>query len=274
MARIAVGVEYDGADFYGWQVQKDGRSVQACLEQAVSLVADESVRVHCAGRTDTGVHATAQVAHFDTRAHRPEHNWILGINSALPRDAAVTWALQVSGEFHARFSAVERAYSYLILCDRARTALYRERVCWRPGSLDGERMDRAAQALVGTHDFSAFRAAGCQAKSPIRTVHSLRVQQRGPWLRIDVRANAFLQHMVRNLAGVLMAVGAGEAELDWPAQVLATRDRTRGGMTAPAAGLYLVDIHYPPPHRLPPGVPVRLGPWASGDSVGPHTKLV
>lgn len=261
--RIALGVEYDGAAFYGWQVQKAGRSVQGCLEAAVARVADEPVRIHGAGRTDTAVHATSQVAHFDTHAHRSEHNWVLGINSGLPPDACVRWAREVDEHFHARFAAVERAYTYFILCGRARTALYRDRVCWRPGALDGERMHRAAQVLVGTHDFSAFRAAGCQAKSPVRTVTTLNVAQHDAWLRIDIRANAFLHHMVRNIAGTLIAVGAGDEEEGWPAHLLAVGDRRVAGMTAPAAGLYFVDVRYPPQYALPAGVPVHLGPWGA-----------
>ncbi len=270
VARFAPGIEYDGAAFNGWQIQHEGgsgvRSVQACLEAATSRIADEPLRVVCAGRTDTGVHATAQVVHFDTAAQRSQRNWILGINSLLPADACVTWARPVADDFHARFSAVERAYTYLILCRRARSALYRNRACLLHELPDASRMQAAARWLVGTHDFSSFRAAGCQAKSPVRTVHALEVTGVGEWLRIDVRANAFLHHMVRNIAGVLIAVGRGEADVDWPRELLEVRDRRRGGVTAPAGGLYLVGVRYPQRFALPAGSPVRVGPWGAGPS--------
>ena len=275
MPRIALGVEYDGSAFNGWQIQKDGRSVQHALERALTRVADHPVRVHCAGRTDAGVHATAQVVHFDTASDRAAHNWVLGCNSLLPDDASVTWAQPVADDFHARFSAVERAYTYLILVQRARSALYRDRVCRLYEMPDVARMAQAAATLVGTHDFTSFRAAGCQAKSPIRTVTELTVRRCEDWLRIDVRANAFLQHMVRNVAGVLIAVGQGEAEVDWPARLLEVRDRREAAMTAPAGGLYLVDVRYPPPHdHLAAPAPVMVGPWAAADSVGASPKLV
>jgi tRNA pseudouridine38-40 synthase len=272
--RIALGVEYDGAAFQGWQIQKDGRSVQGALETALSRVAAHPVRVFCAGRTDTGVHATAQVVHFDTNASRAPHNWVLGCNSLLPDDASVTWAQTVADDFHARFGAVERAYTYLVLVSRARRALYRDRVCRLYEMPDAGRMQDAARALVGTHDFTSFRAAGCQARSPVRTVHAIEVRRRGDWLRIDVRANAFLQHMVRNIAGVLITVGLGEAAPDWPARLLEVRDRREAAMTAPAGGLYLVDVRYGGGHALPPGVPVQIGPWGDLDSVGAVTKPV
>lgn len=274
MPRIALGVEYDGSAFNGWQIQKDGRSVQHALEQALERVADHPVRVFCAGRTDTGVHATAQVVHFDTTASRSEHNWVLGGNSLLPPDASITWARPVADDFHARFSALERAYTYLILVRRARSALYHDRICRLYQMPDAQRMHLAAQALVGTHDFTSFRAAGCQAKSPTRTVLNLDVRQSGDWLRLDVRANAFLQHMVRNIAGTLIAVGQGEAEVDWPARLLQVRDRREAAMTAPPQGLYLVDIRYPEAFAVPRGVPVATGPWATQSPVDGAVKLV
>jgi tRNA pseudouridine38-40 synthase len=274
LPRIALGVEYDGAAFNGWQIQKDGRSVQHALETALTRVADHAVRVVCAGRTDTGVHATAQVVHFDTEACRADHNWVLGCNSLLPEDVSVIWACEVDAQFHARFSAVERAYTYLIQVGRARSALYRDRTCRLYVRPDAVRMRDAAQALVGTHDFTSFRAAGCQAKSPVRTILSLDLQERGEWLRIDVRANAFLQHMVRNLAGVLIAVGHGDAPVDWPARLLQVRDRREAAMTAPAGGLYLVDVRYPADFSVPRGAPVRIGPWGDAACVGPPAKLV
>jgi tRNA pseudouridine38-40 synthase len=250
--RVAIGVEYDGSDFRGWQIQEAGvRTVQACLEKALSQVADHPVETVCAGRTDTGVHAIAQVVHFDTPAQRPPRSWILGSNANLPADISVLWACPVAATFHARFSALTRRYHYIILNRPYRSALQRHRVAWYCKPLEVERMAEAAAYLVGEHDFTSFRALGCQAKSPVRTVYALTVQRQGDWIVIDVEANAFLHHMVRNIAGVLLAIGSGEQPVQWVQDVLAVSNRALGGVTAPAAGLYLLAVRYPEEFRLP-----------------------
>ena len=249
-------MEYDGSAFSGWERQRDRRTVQETLERALARIAAQPVAVVCAGRTDDGVHATGQVAHFDTDAERPERAWVLGSNTELPDDVAVRWARPVGPAFHARFSAVRRAYRYVVLERRTRSALWRARAAWTHRTLDAARMHEAAQHLVGRHDFSAFRAAGCQARSAVRTVHSLEVRRDEDFVHVSVVADAFLQHMVRNIVGVLIAVGCGEAPSDWTAEVLRTRDRTRGGVTARPEGLYLVGVEYPEEHGLP-----ALCPW-------------
>ncbi|GIX21377.1 MAG: tRNA pseudouridine synthase A [Gammaproteobacteria bacterium] len=251
--RIALGIEYDGSAYHGWQRQDNAPSVQAVVEAAVGRVADHPVGVVCAGRTDTGVHATGQVVHFDTPARRPLHAWILGCNSHLPDDVCVRWARVVPDDFHARFKAVERAYRYVIHNTPARPALGRGRVTWWIKPLDVERMAAAARALVGRHDFSAFRAAECQAKSPVRTVHELSVRRVGEIIYLDARADGFLHHMVRNIAGVLIEIGAGRRPVEWAAQVLAGRCRAAGGITAPPDGLYLTAVRYPARYGLPAG---------------------
>ncbi|MEJ2591037.1 MAG: tRNA pseudouridine(38-40) synthase TruA [Candidatus Thiodiazotropha sp.] len=248
--KIALGVEYDGSAFHGWQFQGDVRSVQESLELALSRVADHPVTVHCAGRTDTGVHATGQVVHFETAAVRSDRSWILGTNSNLPDDVSVSWARQMPDDFHARFSAVGRHYQYRIINRGYRSALWRNRAVWIHHPLDAAAMHRAAQRLVGTHDFSSYRALGCQAKHPVRTIHSLTVRREGEMVVMDVHANAFLHHMVRNIAGVLIAVGKGEQAETWAEEVLALRDRTLGGVTAPPQGLCLTRVDYPPEFGL------------------------
>jgi tRNA pseudouridine38-40 synthase len=243
--KIALGVEYDGSGFHGWQYQGDVRSVQESLEQALSQVADHPVTVHCAGRTDTGVHATGQVVHFETEAQRSERSWILGTNTLLPDDVSIAWASEMPESFHARFSALGRRYRYQILNRPFRSALWRNRAVWIHHPLDEERMHRAAQALVGTHDFSSYRALACQAKHPVRTLYSLQVCREGEIVTIEVHANAFLHHMVRNIAGVLIAIGKGDQAESWASEVLEFRDRTLGGVTAPAQGLCLTKVDYP-----------------------------
>ncbi|MEJ2693066.1 MAG: tRNA pseudouridine(38-40) synthase TruA [Candidatus Thiodiazotropha sp.] len=243
--KIALGIEYDGSDFHGWQYQGDVRSVQETLEQALSRVADHPVTVHCAGRTDTGVHASSQVVHFETEAVRSERSWILGANTNLPDDVNVSWAREMPQSFHARFSAVGRRYRYLIVNRPFRSALWRNRAVWVHRPLDAERMQRAARGLVGTHDFSSYRALACQAKHPVRTLHSLEVRREGELISIEVHANAFLHHMVRNIAGVLIAIGKGDQAESWAKEVLDLRDRTLGGVTAPPQGLSLTQVDYP-----------------------------
>ena len=233
MPRIALGVEYDGARYCGWQRQPHCESVQQALESALAFVADAPVTVHCAGRTDTGVHATGQVVHFDPPAPRDPDAWVLGVNSNLPADVSVRWAAPVDDAFHARFDAIERRYRYLILSGRSRSALHAGRAWWVHEALDADAMQRAAQALIGEHDFSAFRAAGCQSTSPVRDLRHVWVRAHGPWTVVDVAANAFLMHMVRNIVGLLRLAGRGEADADDVARILVSRDRTRSAAAAP-----------------------------------------
>lgn len=249
--RIAIGLEYDGSRFHGWQLQDGVSSVQQQVEEALSHVAGHGVRVHCAGRTDAGVHALCQVVHFDTEALRPMRGWMLGTNANLTDDVAVLWAQQVRADFHARFSAVGRAYRYLILNRAPRPGLLAHRVTWVRRPLDADLMHAAGQALVGTHDFSAFRAQGCQAKSPVRTLTRLEVRRQGDYVELAVSANAFLHHMVRNIAGVLIAIGQGDAPPRWAGEVLVGGDRTLGGVTAPSDGLYFAAVDYPAAYALP-----------------------
>ncbi len=249
--RLALGLEYDGTAYVGWQRQRHGLGVQAVVEAAIASVADESVDVVCAGRTDAGVHASGQVAHFDTAAARPMRGWLLGINSNLPDDVNATWVHAVDDEFHARFSATSRTYHYRILNRLVRSALHRHRAWWVHQPLDVAAMQDAATLLLGEHDFSAFRAAGCQASTPVREITALNIMRDGDWLTISVTANAFLQHMVRNLAGVLVAIGAGEEPVGWVREVLESHDRTRGGVAAPPHGLTLASVSYPEHFGLP-----------------------
>ncbi len=258
--RIAIGVEYDGRNFHGWETQRHGRTVQDALERALGVVADAPVRTVCAGRTDARVHALAQVAHFDTAAVRRDRAWVFGANANLPPDVSVLWARPVDTDFHARFSAVSRSYRYVILNRAVRPAALRGRVAWECRALDHEAMAHAAALLLGEHDFSAFRAAGCQARSPVRTLHRLEVARDGDFVVLEVRANAFLQHMVRNLAGVLLAVGTGRQVAAWAGEVLAGRDRRAGGVTAAPDGLYFTGVEYPEVHGLPRLSP-RIALW-------------
>ncbi len=252
VSRIALGVEYKGARYRGWQRQETGvPTVQEILEKALSKVAAEPVSLHCAGRTDASVHASGQVVHFDTRVERPLIAWVMGTNANLPGDISVTWAQPMPAHFHARFSAVARRYRYVIYNDPVRPAHLAEEITWNHRPLDVARMREAAQALVGTHDFTSFRALKCQAKSPVKTLHHLRVIEQGRFIVLDIRANAFLHHMVRNIAGLLMHIGHGEADPGFAAEVLAGRDRRRAPATAPAGGLYLWRVHYPPVFGLP-----------------------
>lgn len=250
--RIALGVEYKGARYRGWQRQEAGvPSVQAALEKALSRVAAEPVSVICAGRTDASVHASGQVVHFDTQVERPLKAWIMGSNANLPADISVTWAKVMPADFHARFKAFARRYRYVIYNDPVRPAHLAEEVTWNHRPLDVARMREAALALLGTHDFSSFRAVQCQAKSPVKTMHHLEVIEHGRFIVLDIRANAFLHHMVRNIAGVLMTIGAGERPVEWIREVLQARDRRAGGVTAHPYGLYLVQVEYPAEFEVP-----------------------
>ncbi|HZD51854.1 MAG TPA: tRNA pseudouridine(38-40) synthase TruA [Woeseiaceae bacterium] len=250
--RIALGIEYDGTAYNGWQRQESGIGVQERVEEALARVADERVETTCAGRTDAGVHATAQVAHFDSRAVRTPRNWVLGVNSNLPSDVNALWAAPVPDDFHARYSALSRAYRYLILNRPTRSALWRDRAWWLHRPLDIMAMREGAEPLLGEHDFSALRAAGCQAKTARREVRAIDIARDGQWVTVTIRANAFLQHMVRNIVGVLVAVGGGEHPPEWASAVLESRDRREGGITAPAHGLTLIDVEYAPHFNVPP----------------------
>lgn len=249
--RVALGVEYDGTDFCGWQSQNGARTVQSCLEAALSRVADHPVQVICAGRTDAGVHGIGQVVHFDTSAQRTERSWVLGCNANLPADITVRWALTVTEDFHARFGALKRHYRYVILNRWVRPALGRNRMSWIHTPLDEAKMQAGCVHLLGEHDFSSYRAVACQAKNPVRTIQRLSVARHGELVVIDIAANAFLHHMVRNIAGVLIAIGSGEHESDWTREVLEHRDRTLGGVTAPPQGLYFMEVEYPVRFALP-----------------------
>ena len=228
--------------------------MQQRLEESLALVANEAVEVVCAGRTDTGVHASGQVVHFDTLSERSERGWLLGANSSLPDDINVTWARPVDDEFHARFSATARSYRYCILNRLERSALHRDRAWWVYQPLDVDAMHEAAQRLLGRHNFSAFRAAGCQAATADREILSIAMQRQGDWLRLDVTANAFLQHMVRNIVGTLATVGHGEKPGQWVSEVLESRDRKVAGIAAPSHGLTLVSVEYPASFGIPGAV--------------------
>ena len=251
MNRIAVGIEYDGSTWSGWQAQSGSPTIQAEVQTALSRVLDHEGVVTAAGRTDAGVHARAQVAHFDTGALRSERALVLGVNTHLPAEIALRWARGVPEHFHARYSAQSRTYRYCILNRSARGPLSRSRVAFVHRRLEIEPMRVAAALLLGTHDFSAFRAAECQAKSPVRDLQALRVERRGDFVLLEVRANAFLHHMVRNLAGLLIHVGQGEAPPSLARELLEGRDRRLAPATAPAAGLYLWHVQYPAGFGLP-----------------------
>ena len=252
MPRLAVGLEYDGTDFVGWQAQRTGRSVQTALAVAVSQVAAEQVSVHAAGRTDAGVHAKQQVVHFDTRARRAPRQWLLGINSNLPEDTAVHWVKEVGPDFDARRSALSRRYRYSIFQGTARPALSRREVWWINEQLDPSAMTAAAFRWLGEHDFSAFRAANCQSHTAMRCITAIKIRRSESVLELDFTANAFLYHMVRNLVGVLVEIGRGKAPSAWAGELLAGRDRTKGAATAPACGLTLMEVIYPKRFYLPP----------------------
>lgn len=257
--RVALGLEYDGTPFHGWQTQSDGSGVQDALERALTAIADAPVRAVAAGRTDAGVHAAIQVAHFDTDARRAETAWVRGVNALLPPSIAVRWALDVPAEFHARFGATGRHYAYLLLDRPVRPALLAGRIGWYHRPLALAAMREAADSLLGRHDFSAFRAAECQARSATRMLDRLDITREDDVIRFDLHADAFLQHMVRNIVGALVYVGDGRQAIDWIAELLQSRDRTRGAPTFAAAGLYLSGIDYPAHWNLPPTrVPVRI----------------
>jgi tRNA pseudouridine38-40 synthase len=255
-----VGIEYDGSAYAGWQAQASVPTLQAVLERALGRVAAEPLSLICAGRTDAGVHASGQVAHFDTHAARSLRGWVLGANSELARDVSIAWARPVPRHFHARYCAEARTYRYLISNRLARPALLAERATWIHRPLDQERMHAAAQSLLGEHDFSAFRAAECQAKSPVRRMERLQVERFGEFVVIEATANAFLHHMMRNIAGLLIAIGRGDAAVEFAREVLLGRDRARNAATAPAGGLYLLSVRYPAAFAIPRPAPAAVFP--------------
>ena len=266
--RIALGIEYDGTGFMGWQVLPHGPSVQQAVEQALSFVADHPVSAVCAGRTDAGVHAQCQVVHAEVTARRSERGWLLGTTSRLPEGVCVRWVHPVSDTFHARYDAIARRYRYTLLNRPVRPALEARYVAWERSPLDAEAMHAAAQALLGRHDFSAFRTVACQARSPVRVLQEIRVSRAGEHVVLEVRAKAFLHHMVRNLVGSLLPIGRGERPPGWMAELLAGRDRTLAGPTAPPQGLVFVGPVYPASHGLPPEVSAT----AAGEESGAATR--
>ncbi len=243
--KIAFGIEYDGSAYHGWQSQNGVPTIQDSLEKALAIIADQSVKVVCAGRTDTGVHSLGQIIHIETEVEREESSWLFGTNSNLPSDISVLWVKKVHDDFHARFSATRRVYEYHILNRRARSALLNNKIVWERRPLSLERMKKGAYFLIGSHDFSAYRSLACQANSPLRTVHKLEVVQQGAIITLEIEANAFLHHMVRNIAGVLMEIGMGNKNPEWAREVLESKDRRKGGVTAPPEGLYLMKVSYP-----------------------------
>jgi tRNA pseudouridine38-40 synthase len=260
--RVALGLEYDGTAFAGWQTQRSAPAVQALIEAALSPVAAEPVSLICAGRTDAGVHACGQVAHFDTHALRSARGWVLGANTNLPGDVNIAWARPVPQHFHARYSAEARTYRYYVFNRPVRSALAVRGATWIRHPLDHERMQNASAALLGSHDFSAFRSAESQSHTPIRRLDAVKVRRDGDFVIMEITANAFLHHMVRNIAGLLIAIGQGDQETLWARAVLESKDRTQGGPTAPAQGLYLWSVRYPRAFGLPaagsaiiPGLP-------------------
>lgn len=259
MIKLAMGIEYDGSQFHGWQSQKHAHSVQEAIEMALSRVAAEPIKTICAGRTDQGVHALGQVIHFETKAIRSAKGWLFGANSELPKSVRVLWVKEVPLEFNARRSAFARRYQYVIYNHPIRPSLFGKQLSWCYRKLEAPKMVEAVQYWLGEHDFSSFRASSCQSRSPIRQISDISVKRAGDFILIDVTANAFLHHMVRNMMGVLMLIGSGKAEPIWAQKVLETKDRRQAGMTAAPNGLYLAQVFYPEHFGLP--LPLKSDPW-------------
>ncbi|MEN9313870.1 MAG: tRNA pseudouridine(38-40) synthase TruA [Pseudomonadota bacterium] len=257
--RLALGLAYDGTGSPGWQTQPSGEAIQDRVEVSLAALAGHPVDTVCAGRTDAGVHAIAQVVHFDTTALRPLNAWVRGVNARLPERVAVQWAREVPDDFHARFHARARSYRYLIHCAEVRHPLWRDRAGWVFRPLDVDAMRAAATALVGEHDFSSFRSSQCQAATPVRTLSRLEIARRGDFVEIGLTANAFLHHMVRNIVGALVYVGTGRQPTAWLAELLAARRRALGAPTFSPSGLYLAAVDYDPSLGLPTGGPDPLG---------------
>jgi tRNA pseudouridine38-40 synthase len=252
--RYALGIEYDGSEFQGWQRLREGLTVQHAVEQALSFVANHPIEVVCSGRTDAGVHAQCQVIHFDTESERSTRAWVLGVNTRLPASVRVLWAKSVSDEFHARYSARARRYCYTIINRDVPPAMQRQFLSWERLPLDAEKMHDAAQVLVGQHDFSSFRTSQCQAKHPNRLLYEISVKRINDRIHVEVQANAFLHHMVRNIVGSLMLIGRGEKPVNWLAELLAIKDRRLAGPTAPSEGLVFLGPKYPEQWCLPENV--------------------
>lgn len=259
--KFALGIEYDGSQYHGWQRQSHAVSVQQTLEQVLSNIADQPVLVNCAGRTDTGVHATGQVVSFEIDNERPLRAWTMGANTQLPDSIAVRWAHKVEDTFHARFSATARRYRYIIANTHARPAIMNKGLTWCRQSLDVELMNQACQYFLGEQDFSSFQAASCQSRTSHRQIEHLQVTRKNDFLVIDIKANAFLHHMVRNIAGTLMQVGRGLSPPSWVKELIDAKDRTIAPATASPCGLYLVEVDYPQSFGIPqhPLGPVFLG---------------
>lgn len=243
--RIALIIEYDGSKYHGWQSQRGLHTIQGTLEKALSSIAAEEISVVCAGRTDTGVHATHQVVHFDSTNERAIRAWIYGANSLLPKDICVRYGKVVSDDFHARYKATSRSYRYVICNSPIRPALHCSNMTWQYRQLDHRLMQESAKHLIGEHDFTSFRSVECQSNTPMRRILNLTVSRQDDLVFIDITANAFLHHMVRNVSGVLMAVGTGKKPVSWVEEVLLAKDRKLGAETAPPYGLYLVGVSYP-----------------------------
>lgn len=272
MQRVALAVEYKGSDYHGFQMQPNGvKTVQQALEKALSRVANEEITLVCAGRTDAGVHATNQIIHFDTLALRASKAWVMGVRQQLPDTVGVRWAQDVSPKFHARFSALNRTYRYLISDAQTSSALLHDQITWSSRRLDVDKMREGAAKLVGQYDFTSFRATQCQAKSPVRTIYFMHIIRMGDLIVLEVQANAFLHHMVRNIVGVLLAVGTGDKPISWVGEVLAAKDRSCAGITAKPFGLYLVSVDYPSQFDLPKCSP---GPLFLSQRVGGFADLL
>lgn len=251
--RYALGLEYEGSAYNGLQKQASPKlnTIQETLEQAIAQVADHPIETYFAGRTDSGVHATGQVCHFDSDAQRSDYAWLCGINTNLPRNISVKWVKPVTDDFHARFSALSRRYNYWIYNQTTRPAILQNKVTWHLQPLNISAMQEAVQHLMGEHDFTSFRARSCQAHSPVRTIHELTITQYGSYIKVDICANAFLHHMVRNIVGILLMIGENKQQPDWVKKVLAAKDRRQADVTASSAGLYLVDVAYPEIFAIP-----------------------
>lgn len=249
--KVVLAIEYDGARYSGWQRQINANSVQEETEKALTKIAQHPVEIFCAGRTDTGVHATGQIVHFETTAVREPKAWTLGANTHLPSDIAIRFAKEVDPNFHARFSAISRRYCYVIYNHHFRSAILPHGITHYYHLLDEQKMHRAAQYLVGEHDFTSFRSSQCQAHSPNRNIHFINVSRKGHYVMIDIQANAFLHHMVRNLVGSLCLIGQGEKPENWMAELIAQKDRTKSAATAKPNGLYLTQVIYPDSFEIP-----------------------
>ncbi|GAA4355421.1 tRNA pseudouridine(38-40) synthase TruA [Kangiella marina] len=249
--KFALGIEYDGSHFFGWQRQSHAASVQQTLEAVLSKIADQNIQVNCAGRTDTGVHATGQVVSFEIDGERPLKAWTMGANTQLPNSVCVRWAQQVDSDFHARFSATARRYRYIIANTHARPGILASGLTWCRKPLDVEAMNQACQYFPGEQNFASFQAASCQSKTSFRYIEHLSVERYGDYVVIDIKANAFLHHMVRNIAGTLMEVGRGRKPVEWVKDLILAKDRTQAPATASPKGLYLVDVDYPQSYELP-----------------------